>query len=620
MGIGMKEIRDALRGGGSDGYTLFPEIRRDANRARVKEHPVVGRKAAELLRFAGEVKDAAPQRMSFSAFRLFGETGDRRQYQTQYFNSRKEMYSLALAEVIEDNGAYVQALEERLWLWCDLYTWDIPASVPLSPAEINKAKVEADEVVALFGSETGFYMAEILSVVGHKLHPLLVHRLKKQVFSRIVDSYRRRTFWWEEVAMNWAAVCAGAVGCAALYLIEDADELSVVVNRILATMETYLSGFDRDGITPEGLGYWTYGFSFYVYFAELLKERTNGRLDLLQTKPLLRRIAEMPLYTQFPDATMINFSDAPGSVWHGEYGLLCRLSERFGISEYKLPEESSLYYDHTNKWAHLSRSLFWGLDVDAGIADSYTPRTGCFYFPESQWLIDRRGGGAEPFRAFAVKGGHNGEPHNHNDLGHFILHFDGDTLFCDLGAPEYVKAFFSDRRYTFLHASSEGHSVPIVNGHAQSPGAGHYARVVDFAEGEDKLRYALDLTAAYAAAGLASYIRHYSYSWHIDRNELEIEDRFAFAATSTSNTIEEVFMTSYPVQVVRDGLLRIQGKIAHAELRFDPAASVDVREEAYKAHSGRDETVNRIVIAIRSASDRVAVGVAIRVAPGGFIA
>lgn len=616
MGIGMREIREALRGGGSDGYTLFPEIRLAVNRARVKEHPVARRKAAELLRFAAAVKDAEPQRMSFAAFRLFGETGDRRQYQTQYFNSRKETYSLALAEVIEDNGAYVQALEERLWLWCDLYTWDIPASVPLSPEEIEKAKVEADEVVALFGSETGFYMAEILSVVGHKLHPLLVHRLKKQVFSRIIDSYRSRTFWWEEVAMNWASVCAGAVGCAALYLIEDADELSVVVSRILATMETYLSGFDRDGITAEGLGYWTYGFSFYVYFAELLKERTNGRLDLLNAKPILRTIAEMPLYTQLPDSTMINFSDAPGYVWHGEYGLLCRLSERFGITEYKLPAESSLYYDHTNKWAHLSRSLFWGLDTGTVTADSYTPRTGCFYFPESQWLIDRRGGGSEPFRALAVKGGHNGEPHNHNDLGHFILHFDGDNLFCDLGAPDYVKAFFSDRRYTFLHASSEGHSVPIVGGHAQAAGAGHYARVVEFAEGEDNIRYALDLTAAYDAAelGLERYIRH--FRWHTDRSELEIEDSFAFAATS--NTIEEVFMTPYPVQVIRDGLLRIQGKRSHAELRFDPAAAVRVCEEAYKSHSGRDETVNRIVIAIRSDSDRVAVGTSIRVAPGDY--
>ncbi|WP_135550112.1 heparinase II/III domain-containing protein [Paenibacillus cymbidii] len=611
MSIGMREIREALRGGDRDGYTLFPEIRLDVNRARVKEHPVARRKADELLRFADAVKDAEPQRMSFAAFRLFGETGDRRQYQTQYFNSRKETYSLALAEVIEDNGSYVQALEERLWLWCDLYTWDIPASVPLSPGEIEEAKVEADEVVALFGSETGFYMAEILSVVGHKLHPLLVHRLKKQVFSRIIDSYRRRTFWWEEVAMNWASVCAGAVGCAALYLIEDADELSVVVSRILATMETYLSGFDRDGITAEGLGYWTYGFSFYVYFAELLKERTNGRLDLMDARPILRRIAEMPLYTQLPDSTMINFSDAPGSVWHGEYGLLCRLSERFGIAEYKLPEESSLYYDHTNKWAHLSRSLFWGLN--AGAEGSYTPRTGCFYFPESQWLIDRRGGGAEPFRALAVKGGHNGEPHNHNDLGHFILHFNGDNLFCDLGAPEYVKAFFSDRRYTFLHASSEGHSVPIVNGRAQAAGAGHYAKVVDFAEGAD-IRYALDLTAAYDAAefGMESYIRH--YCWHPDRNELTIEDRFAFAATS--NTIEEVFVTPFPVQVVRDGHLRIHGEHSYAELRFDPAAAVRVREEAYKAHSGRDETVNRIVIAIRADSDCVAVGTAIRVAPG----
>ena len=63
--------------------------------------------------------------------------------------------------------------------------------------------------------------------------------------------------------------------------------------------------------------------------------------------------------------------------------------------------------------------------------------------------------------AFAIKGGNNGEPHNHNDVGSFLYFIGEEEIISDLGAGEYTKAYFGPERYSVLCCSSRGHSVPI---------------------------------------------------------------------------------------------------------------------------------------------------------------
>jgi hypothetical protein len=44
----------------------------------------------------------------------------------------------------------------------------------------------------------------------------------------------------------------------------------------------------------------------------------------------------------------------------------------------------------------------------------------------------------------AIKGGNNGESHNHNDVGSFIIYTDGEPLFIDPGVGEYTAKTFSN--------------------------------------------------------------------------------------------------------------------------------------------------------------------------------
>ena len=97
----------------------------------------------------------------------------------------------------------------------------------------------------------------------------------------------------------------------------------------------------------------------------------------------------------------------------------------------------------------------------------------------------------------AVKGGHNGEPHNHNDCGSFLLNLDGERLAIELGAPEYTADTFGPKRYSLLATRSSGHSVPIVNGFEQAAGLEFDAKLMAVEAGSSEVRLQLDLTRAY---------------------------------------------------------------------------------------------------------------------------
>ena len=64
----------------------------------------------------------------------------------------------------------------------------------------------------------------------------------------------------------------------------------------------------------------------------------------------------------------------------------------------------------------------------------------------------------------AAKGGNNGESHNHNDVGSFLYLAGDEMLLTDLGAGEYTRDYFGEKRYDILCNHSFGHSVPVIDG------------------------------------------------------------------------------------------------------------------------------------------------------------
>ena len=70
----------------------------------------------------------------------------------------------------------------------------------------------------------------------------------------------------------------------------------------------------------------------------------------------------------------------------------------------------------------------------------------------------------------AVKGGHNGEHHNHNDVGSFVVASDGVPVIVDAGRPTYTAQTFGPDRYDIWTMQSGWHNVPVIGGARAAPG------------------------------------------------------------------------------------------------------------------------------------------------------
>jgi hypothetical protein len=133
------------------------------------------------------------------------------------------------------------------------------------------------------------------------------------------------------------------------------------------------------------------------------------------------------------------------------------------------------------------------------------------WFSDGGVLICRPAPGAKAEFAAVLKGGHNAELHNHNDVGSFSVVLGDRMLICDPGGEVYTARTFSGQRYESKVLSSFGHAVPVVDGKLQRTGADARGVVLQaqFSDREDSLK--LDLRSAYPAKSLQKLERTFVF-------------------------------------------------------------------------------------------------------------
>ena len=78
----------------------------------------------------------------------------------------------------------------------------------------------------------------------------------------------------------------------------------------------------------------------------------------------------------------------------------------------------------------------------------------------------------------AVKAGHNGEAHNHNDLGNVTVYFKNQPIIIDAGNGAYSRINFSDKRYTLWYTRGSGHNAPVFGNVEQMVGKHYSAKFI----------------------------------------------------------------------------------------------------------------------------------------------
>lgn len=549
--------------------------------------------------------------LTFNKYRLFDYNGNRSEYESVYFLKRKRLLVFGLLAYLDESDKNISELQDCIWNICDEYTWALPAHLggnSLNPdgSIVQGRIVPHRQMLDLFACETAFALSEILYLLEERLDPLLADRVRKECFSRVLDPFAESAFLWpfEEMKNNWCAVCAGSIGACALYLMDNSEKKAGIIHRTMKSLDNFLDSFSDDGVCLEGLGYWNYGFGFFVAYADLLKQFTGNRVDVLNTEKV-SRIAAFPQACYLNDHISLAFSDA---VPHEKTrpGLYAYLQHQYrDLSLLPVSSLAGILDDPCARWSLSFRDLVWSgmyRRESSGPDTKENNKATTFYpFPVAQWFVLQDYSGA---LCFAIKGGNNDEPHNHNDAGSFMLCKGSDEFITDLGSGEYVKDYFNERRYLFLCNSSRGHSVPIINHFAQEAGPDSRAELLSYEERESgQLCITLDLSRCYpAAAGLKRFIR--TLLFIPERECMELRDYVSLNKEGPVS-ITERFISRLSIKIHEDKTIAIQGK--NSELLLNDSSGIalpEINQEQYKDHNGCLQTISILDFSVNDSQEK----------------
>lgn len=506
----------------------------DKKLEQIRNHPFYAPHVEECRQKADRFSKQDIRSIKYSYFKLFDETGDRIAFQTIYMEHREMLIAHAMACLID--GTHVEDLEDIIWAICDEYSWCLTAHFPYGGTKVVETLQGApkgdgkmypfscrqETMIDLCAASTAAVLAEVVAMFEEKLAPLVVYRARTLIRERVLEPFMQINvpFFWETAEFNWSAVCAGNIGIAAIYMMDDSRMLAPILSRVVDSMDCFLAGFGRDGVCQEGLGYWDYGFGNFIYFADLLFRRTDGAIDLFDDAHV-KKVALFEQRSFLDHVNVISFSDCAPRVQY-EYAVAYYLKKKF--SEVEIPPVSCAkpMMGNTEYWTVVVRNFLWS-DPDEPVHPFGDQD---YYLADAEWVMSRKTINGHTC-AFAAKGGHNDEPHNHNDLGSFLFSVDDEVFLCDLGGGLYTRQYFGAERYQMLVNGSQGHSVPIVNGMYQQAGRDFAAKSVKAKIGDEKVSFFADLTDAYPKCGLESLKRTLLFSKG-ENPSLSIQDRAKF--------------------------------------------------------------------------------------------
>lgn len=428
----------------------------------------------------------------------FARTGKRIGYEKLFFDRRRRICgTLMMYKAYGD--AYLDELRELLRAVCEEYSWALPAHTISSEDPTRE--------IDLFAAETAMMLTEIAYLLSDALPEEDLSLIENEVTDRVISVFETRRFHWETAEHNWSAVCGGCIGMVYLYRNRPVPEC------IMKAMAAYLRGIGEDGACLEGVQYWSYGFGFYLFFAELLKERTG--VDITASDKV-RRLARFGI-SMYMAGGAVNYADCSSDAMPlaGLSGLICSIYP----GEIFAPVCKHERVDDCGRLPYYIRSFLYMPVYDTA------PMRETIYNKSQIYVYH-----GENF-TFSVKGGCNNEPHNHNDVGSFIVADRTGQLLCELGSGEYVDGYFDDKtRYGFLCCSSLGHNVPVINGGEQRTGAEFACDL--FECGNRRAR--LSIGGAYGAG--IKLIREIN----ICDNEIILRDSFENAESITERFISRI--------------------------------------------------------------------------------
>ena len=452
----------------------FPSVGEDAWRRLDESVREDMRKTAEKYR------DIPYPMLTASQFMAFVRSGSREVYETPYFLRRRKLIAAFLGCCVGEDDT--DAVMDGLWCICEETSWVISAHNGSSHAGMRPARERPlpdvkNPYVDLFSAQTAMILSFIVTMMGEKLDavtPLLRRRVALEIEKRVLTPFMTRDdYWWmgfiRKDLCNWTPWIVSNVMLTASLMLSDRLMLAELLSRGCRMLDRWIYVVPQDGGCDEGAGYWNMAGGALLDCLELLEQCTDGRMTFWQEEKL-RNILSFPLKARLEGGWFVNFADCDARPQlSGER--LQYAGERLHDAALiqmgaALRREASGQIGDTPQLWRLLNELF---HPKTAVSDAPLPPKDV-WLPDLQVRVLERGG-----TILVGKGGHNGESHNHNDVGSFMLYLGGEPQVVDAGNMVYTAKTFSDRRYELWNIRSRNHNVPLIGGFEQKDGTRYRA-------------------------------------------------------------------------------------------------------------------------------------------------
>jgi len=556
-------------------------------------NPIVAKWMVPLRKLAiAEFAKPMPE-LTENLYHDFFKTGSRVNFESVYFERRRKLGRAAICALLEaDDARWMTSVRKKAQEILDEFSWALPA-------HINTLSGKDPMHIDLFAGETANLMAHLVDLFGAALGDELVEKIKWRLRSQFFENYvnRHDDFFWMLSSGNWNAICHQGVVGPALTVETDPRLLARMLLFMKRYLPIFLSGYGNDGGCSEGPAYWQYGFGWFCALNEQLELRTGGKLSLIEGDEKISQMARYGPRTSLRNFHFVNFSDSlqSGSI---NPSLLAYLAERMGDAKllpfaqlhYSFLQEHGINLDAQRCDLFYLTRLF--LHCPAEIPEKIDVEYEDVFFSDLGVVVahgrDEKGNDWD----FAAKTGHNNEQHNHNDCGNYLLNINGTPMIIEIGAPEYTKDYFRERRYEYLAARTLGHSLPIVNGCEQAAGIHYAARVLNIEMEPGSLHFCADLTHCYpVSAGCGEVVR--DFQWDKARGRIQVKDYYELTKHESFETSiitdKDVALSSEKALIMSEGCTVIIRPLAGTVF-------TGVEDHEYRDHNGTQCKVRRIIL------------------------
>lgn len=484
-------------------------------------------------------------------FMAYKESGNRTIMQIPHFTRRNHLILFTLAELKENKGRFLPQIVNGLFAICEESFWGLSAHWHLY---IRNIPTPTEPYVDLYAAETAEHLAVITHVLREPLKaycPEILERVDYELEQRIRSVYltHRDFFWmgwmWYDRKMgNWLPWIASNLLTVYLLTAKNEWQLHRALVKLFEDLQNYYAAMPNDGGCNEGPGYWSRAGASLFEFLYLLKLSTDGKLNLFGDE----KIGKIAGYLKVVHMASDIFANVADAHAKGQahmmlllYGFARETKQpelmNFSAAVYQEKAEELKPLDHTIR---TMRRLIWQASFLKEIEIypvSYPLHGASECLPDLQLAVLRQGDWA-----LCVKGGHNHENHNHNDVGSISL-YDGTTpVLVDVGINTYTRFTFSLERYNMIPwTRSETHSLPVINGVQQHEGECFRADRFAAEAGKAEVSFA----AAYPAeAGIEKLTRVLT----AEEKRIVCTDCFIFRE-GAEKQVTEMLMSILPVRV-----------------------------------------------------------------------